>query len=106
MLIILAAGVLLGDAACSPPTPPHSATPADPAALMHELRVCRNVDKAEAVPAGVVSACPRKNVEILVGVSREDLFNALGKPESCGIASDGRSSTSHSFHSRRHREQG
>jgi len=39
-------------------------------AIMRELRVCLNVDGAEAVPADVVWSCPRKNVEVLVGASR------------------------------------
>jgi hypothetical protein len=59
-----------------------SATPAQQA-LMHELRMCLNVDGAESVPADIVSSCPGKNVEILVGVSREDLFSSLGKPTAC-----------------------
>jgi hypothetical protein len=50
---------------------------------MRELRVCRNVDGAMAVPADIVLSCPKKKVEALVGVSRDDFFAALGKPASC-----------------------
>ena len=77
---ILAAGVLLGDAlaACS------RATPAEQAALMRELHPCLNIDHfEETVPPDVVRSCPRKNVEALVGVSRDDLFSVLGEPTGC-----------------------
>jgi hypothetical protein len=50
---------------------------------MHELRVCLNVHEAKAVLADVVVSCPKKNVEVLVGVSRDDLFGSLGKPTGC-----------------------
>ena len=51
--------------------------------LMLELRACRNVDHAGAVPADVVSSCPKKKVRTLVGVSRDDLFNSVGEPTAC-----------------------
>jgi len=78
MRTVLLTTMLLVLAACQQHTP----TPAQ-LALMHELRVCLNVDGAKAVPADVISSCPTKNVEILVGVSRDDLFGALGKPAGC-----------------------
>jgi hypothetical protein len=77
-ILAVLAGLLLGEAACSP-----HATPAEQAALMHELRVCLNVDNAKSVPADVVSACPKKNVEILAGLSRDDLFSSLDNPSGC-----------------------
>jgi hypothetical protein len=78
----LATSLLFGSALASPSDVKHAPTPAQ-LALMHELRACLNVDRLAAVPADVVLSCPKKNVEALVGVSRDDLFSSLGKPRGC-----------------------
>jgi hypothetical protein len=79
---ILATSLLCGTAFSSPSDVQHAPSPAQ-TALVHELRVCLNVDRAKEVPPDLVSSCPQKDVEILVGISRDDLFDGLGKPTGC-----------------------
>jgi hypothetical protein len=79
---IVAIGLLCGTGVSSPSDVKHAASPAQ-LALMHELRVCLDVGGAKEVPADVVLACLKKDVGVLVGISRDDLFAGLGKPQEC-----------------------
>jgi hypothetical protein len=80
---VLAAGLLHGAALSSPSDANHTASP-EQLALMRELHPCLNIDnREETVPVDVVRSCPERNVEALVGVSRDDLFSVFGKPTGC-----------------------
>ena len=79
--LTICAFVVLGLVVQNPYAWKYAPTPAQ-LALMHELHICLDEDRVK-VPADVVSSCDTKNVEILVGVSRDDLFGALGKPAGC-----------------------
>ena len=79
---IVVTGLLCANARSSTLDVTHEKTSAQ-LALLNRLRVCLNVDGAKAVSAAVVTSCPKKDVEVLVGISRDDLFSALGKPAAC-----------------------
>jgi hypothetical protein len=82
---VLATSLLISSAGAASSDAIHAKNSAQ-RSLMNKLRECLNVDGAKAVSAAVVSSCPKRNVERLVGISRDDLFSALGKPVGCGHA--------------------